>query len=396
MEYHTDGSPINMASPSNGTRHTYRSNIRFISCDPCSMPSGATVEPAATTATVTFPTVGNYEIGYKETEGTTWSDNIAVVNTNTYTVTGLQPETNYEFRLRTVCDSTTLSGWFIIPITTLELPCVAPMGFSTSNVALTSATVTWTDSLNNQEAWKVAYGYGADASAWDTVEVTSASINLSNLYSNTEYTVYVKAYCSVEANVTSEWSDAFTFRTATCEGVSNITSSAVTANSATINWTPGASQTKWEISYGMEGVSEANGTKVVVENTPAYTIEGLESDFTYDVYVRTVCEEGVYSAWSNKIQFRTTVGINTASADNVRVQIHPNPANSEATVSVEGVNGKVEFVVADMNGRMIVTETINCEGSLVKTIDVSKLAKGAYFVHIYNDDFNTTRKLIVK
>jgi len=396
MEYHTDSSPINMASPSNGTRHTYRSNIRFISCDPCSMPSGATVEPGATTAVVTFPTVGNYEIGYKETEGTTWSDNIAVVNTNTYTVTGLQPETNYEFRLRTVCDSTTLSGWFIIPITTLELPCVAPMGFSTSNVALTSATVTWTDSLNNQEAWKVAYGYGADASAWDTVEVTSASINLTNLYSNTEYTVYVKAYCSVEANVTSEWSDAFTFRTATCEGVSNITSSAVTTNSATINWTPGANQTKWEISYGMEGVSEANGTKVVIENTPAYTIEGLESDFTYDVYVRTVCEEGVYSAWSNKIQFRTTVGINTASADNVRVQIYPNPANSEATISVDGVNGKVEFVVADMNGRMIVTETINCEGSLVKTIDVSNLTKGAYFVHIYNDDFNTTRKLVVK
>ncbi|MBQ8045370.1 MAG: T9SS type A sorting domain-containing protein, partial [Bacteroidales bacterium] len=125
-------------------------------------------------------------------------------------------------------------------------------------------------------------------------------------------------------------------------------------------------------------------------------IEGLESDFTYDVYVRTVCEEGVYSAWSNKIQFRTTVGINTASADNVRVQIYPNPANSEATISVDGVNGKVEFVLADMNGRMIVTETINCEGSLVKTIDVSNLAKGAYFVHIYNDDFNTTRKLIVK
>ena len=396
MEYHTDGSPINMASPSTGTRHTYRNNIRFISCDPCSMPSGATVTPDATTVVVTFPSVGDYEIGYKETAGTVWSDNISVVNASTYTVTGLQPETNYEFRLRTVCDSNTLSAWFIVPITTLELPCVAPMGFSTSNVELTSATVAWTDSLNNQEAWIVAYGYGADASAWDTIDVTTASVNLTDLYSNTEYTVYVKAYCSVEADVTSDWSAAFTFRTATCEGVSNITSSAVTTNSATINWTPGASQTKWEISYGMEGISEANGTKVVVENTPAYTIEGLESDLTYDVYVRTVCAEGVYSAWSNKIQFRTTVGINTASADNVKVQIYPNPANSEATISVDGVNGKVEFVLADMNGRMVVTETINCEGSLVKTIDVSNLAKGAYFVHIYNDDFNTTRKLIVK
>ncbi len=396
MVYYTDGSPINMSSPSNGTRHTYRSNIRFISCDPCPMPSGATIEPGATTAVVTFAGVGNYEISYKETEGNAWSDNISVVNASSYTVTGLQPETNYDFRLRTVCDSTTMSGWYIIPATTLELPCIAPMGFSTSNVAMTSATVAWTDSLNNQEAWKVAYGYGNDASAWDTVDVTSASVNLTDLYSNTEYTVYVKAYCSVEADVYSEWSQAFTFRTATCEGVGNITSSAVTANSATINWTPGANQTKWEIAYGIEGFNESTVTPTVVEGNPTYTITGLESDFTYDVYVRTVCAEGVTSAWSNKIQFHTTVGINTASADNVKVQIYPNPANSEATVSVDGVTGKVEFVVADMNGRMIVTETINCEGSLVKTIDVSNLAKGAYFVHIYNDNFNTTRKLIVK
>ncbi|MBR5778686.1 MAG: T9SS type A sorting domain-containing protein, partial [Bacteroidales bacterium] len=89
-------------------------------------------------------------------------------------------------------------------------------------------------------------------------------------------------------------------------------------------------------------------------------------------------------------------GINTASNDNVSVRIYPNPANTEATITVEGISGKVEFVVADMNGRMIVAETIACEGSLEKSIDVSNLAKGAYFVHIYNDNFNTTRKLIVK
>jgi len=380
-----------------GTRYEYRNTVKFVSCGgACPKPVGLTVEPGSTTADLSWATIGNYEIVYKQTSETDWSSEIAANNTNTFTVTGLQPETDYDFQVRQVCDSVSTSAWALISTTTTELPCVAPMGFSASNIELTSATIAWTDSLNNQEAWKVAYGYGADASAWDTIDVTTASVNLTDLYSNTEYTVYVKAYCSVEADVTSEWSDAFTFRTATCEGVSNITSSAVTANSATINWTPGANQTKWEISYGMEGVSEANGTKVVVENTPAYTIEGLESDLTYDVYVRTVCEEGVYSAWSNKIQFRTTVGINTASADNVRVQIYPNPANSEATITVDGVNGKVEFVLADMNGRMIVTETINCEGSLVKTIDVSNLAKGAYFVHIYNDDFNTTRKLIVK
>ena len=360
------------------------------------IPPITTVTPGATTADFAFDVQGTYGISCSVSGSGTWSDEQIAVDATVYTFTGLTPETVYEYRARRICDSTSTSNWAQGSFVTTELPCVAPMGFAASNIEMTSATVAWTDSLNNQEAWKVAYGYGNDASAWDTIDVTTASVNLSGLYSNTEYTVRVKAYCSVEADVYSEWSEGFTFRTATCEGVSNITASGVSTSGAVITWTPGANQTKWEISYGMEGVSEENGTKVVVENTPTYTIEGLESDLTYDVYVRTVCAEGVTSAWSTKIQFRTNVGINTASTDNVKVQIYPNPANSEATISVDGVNGKVEFVVADMNGRMVVTETINCEGSLVKTIDVSNLAKGAYFVHIYNDDFNTTRKLIVK
>ena len=162
-------------------------------------------------------------------------------------------------------------------------------------------------------------------------------------------------------------------------------------------WSAAAGQTKWQISYGFEGVNEENGIIVNVEGTPSYTLEGLDYETTYDVYVRAICADGIYSAWTERAQFTTDpIGINTASNDNVSVRIYPNPANTEATITVEGISGKVEFVVADMNGRMIVTETIACEGSLVKSIDVSNLAKGAYFVHIYNDNFNTTRKLIVK
>ena len=357
----------------------------------------STATPASTTAEITFDLAGNYEVAYKERSANNWSPEQTSLGSTTYTITGLQPLTTYDYRVRKICDSTSVSNWKQGSFETSELPCVAPMGFSAGNIEMTSVTVYWTDSLNNQEAWVVAYGYGNDASAWDTVETTTPSADLTGLYSNTEYTVRVMAYCSVESNVYGDWSAPFTFRTASCEGVTNVVANDITAEGATISWTAPAGQTKWEISYGLEGVLEDNGNKRIVENTPVYTITGLESEFTYDVYVRSICQDGVYSAWSTKAQFRTTRnGINTASADNVKVQIYPNPANSEATVTVDGITGEAEFVLADMNGRIIVTETVNCEGSLVKTINVSNLAKGAYFVHIYNNDFNTTRKLIVK
>ena len=358
----------------------------------CPIPT-MTVTPDATTATLTWTsTATDFEIEYKEESASDWSQTIAVSNTTSYTLTGLAPETNYMIRLRAVCEEGEYSAWKNTTITTPALPCLAPTNVTATTIGLTSATITWTDPTNNQTSWTIEYGYGDNI---QTVTATTTSVELTNLYSGTTYTVRVQGSCA--ADVYSDWSDAYSFTTAACQTVSNLVADGITSSSATITWTAPAGQTKWELSYGMQGVDEEHGTKVIVENNPTYTIEGLEEDMTYDVYVRAICQEGVYSAWSTKLQFTTRpVSINTAANDNVNVRIYPNPANTEATISVEGINGKVEFAVADMNGRMIVTETINCEGQLVKTIDVSNLAKGAYFVHIYNDNFNTTRKLIVK
>jgi chitodextrinase len=352
-----------------------------------------TVTPDATTATLTWTAdATNFEIEYKEVSADVWSQTIAVSNVTSYTITGLVPETDYMIRLRSVCEEGEYSAWKTTSITTPTLPCLAPTNVTATTIGLTSATITWTDPTNNQTSWTIEYGYGDNI---QTVTATTTSVELTNLYSGTTYTVRVQGSCA--ADVYSDWSDAYSFTTATCQTVSNLVADGITSSSATITWTAPAGQTKWELSYGMQGVDEEHGTKVTVTVNPTFTIEGLEEDMSYDVYVRAVCGENTYSAWSTKLQFTTRpVSINTAANDNVNVRIYPNPANTEATISVEGINGKVEFAIADMNGRMIVTETINCDGQLVKTIDVSNLAKGAYFVHIYNDNFNTTRKLIVK
>ena len=284
------------------------------------------------------------------------------------------------------------SNWAEVGFTTEDLPCGIPTNIAATNITYSSATISWTDPNGTQTSWTVEYGYGENTL---TVTATTTTIELTGLYEGTTYNVRIQGNCS--ETISSEWSDVYTFTTSTCEGVSNLTADNISSSSATISWTAPAGQTKWELTYGMQGVDEDHGTKVTVTDNPTYTIEGLDYETSYDVYVRAICGEGVYSAWSQKLNFTTRpVGINTAAADNTNVNIYPNPANTQATITVEGVNGKVEFAVADMNGRMIVTETIDCDGELVKTIDVSNLAKGAYFVHIYNDNFNATRKLIVK
>ena len=345
------------------------------------------------TATISWATSGNYELRYRKADEAAFGNIITASNATEYTITNLDPLTDYVCQVRMNCgEDVGYSNWGEITFTTEDLPCGVPTNIAVSNITFTSATLTWTDPNGTQTSWNVEYGYGENI---QTVTATTNSIELTDLYAGTVYTVRVQGNCS--ETVSSDWSEVYTFSTATCESVSNLTADNITSSSATIAWTAPAGQTKWELSYGMQGVDEEHGTIVVVENNPTYTIEGLEEDMAYDVYVRAVCQEGIYGSWSTKLQFTTRpVSINTVANDNVNVNIYPNPANTEATISVEGINGKVEFAIADMNGRMIVTETINCDGQLVKTIDVSNLAKGAYFVHIYNDNFNTTRKLIVK
>jgi hypothetical protein len=271
-----------------------------------------------------------------------------------------------------------------------------PTSVAADDITYSSALISWDTGDEEAEGWRVAYGYGNDQSVWDTIMITASTATLVNLYPSTQYTVYVQRVCNQAVEVYSEWTEACTFQTISCDGVGKVVVSGIESSSATVSWTPIEGQIKWEIAYGPEGFDEENGTNQIVDTTPSFTIQGLESDMRYDVYVRAICDEGVYSAWSAKVQFRTTVSISSVVDNDLNVQIYPNPAASETTISVDGITGKVEFVMVDINGRTIESESINCEGSLVKIISVSNLAKGAYFVHIYNDDFNTTRKLIVK
>ncbi|MDY5969746.1 MAG: T9SS type A sorting domain-containing protein [Bacteroidales bacterium] len=90
--------------------------------------------------------------------------------------------------------------------------------------------------------------------------------------------------------------------------------------------------------------------------------------------------------------FKKIVGIDLVAA-RVNMKLQPNPATSNVQLSIEGVSGMVNYSLIDMSGRIINSARINAES--VKTIDVSNLAKGAYFVRITNDKMSKVEKLIV-
>jgi hypothetical protein len=63
------------------------------------------------------------------------------------------------------------------------------------------------------------------------------------------------------------------------------------------------------------------------------------------------------------------------------------------TISVSEMLAGAEVAIVDLNGRTVMTFTLNGTNG---TFDVSKLGQGAYFVRLTGEQATTVRKLIVK
>ncbi|EAS18820.1 conserved hypothetical protein [Flavobacteria bacterium BBFL7] len=92
----------------------------------------------------------------------------------------------------------------------------------------------------------------------------------------------------------------------TCPAVSNITSNNVVADSAEISWINGGAETQWIIEYGVAPYTCGSGGTQVTATSNPFTITGLSSITTYDVYVIAVCGAMDQSACQGPIQLTTT------------------------------------------------------------------------------------------
>lgn len=115
-----------------------------------------------------------------------------------------------------------------------------------------------------------------------------------------------------------------------------------------------------------------------------------EDGIGYEYYFREVMGE------DNNIKFvfeEQIISIDPVAAG-VRMNLQPNPATTQVSLNIQGVNGMVNCMLIDMSGRVVYNQNVNAEASNV--INLSNLAKGAYFVRITNDKFSKVEKLIVR
>ncbi|HNP98419.1 MAG TPA: fibronectin type III domain-containing protein, partial [Bacteroidia bacterium] len=138
----------------------------------------------------------SYNVEYRiRNSGAGYSAPISTTNTSVV-LAGLQPSTNYEFIVQTVCVSGSSafssSGWFTTLAATTA--CEIPAGLGVSSVTTTSATLNW-NSVSGAISYTAQYRKSG-TTAWTTVNATSNAVAVTGLVASTAYEFQVQTVCS--------------------------------------------------------------------------------------------------------------------------------------------------------------------------------------------------------
>lgn len=200
----------------------------------------ATSNITATSATLTWASVSgaeNYSVQYRVANGTWYYVPGSPFYTTTANLSGLSPNTNYEWRVRTNCWGGQYSEWtYPVPFTTSGAGCTAPWWLQTNYVTQNSAIFVWEEiygAINYTVEWRISGG------TWSNLPgspFTNNWIEVGGLQSCTTYEWRVRANCG--GGMYSAWSYVTSFTTlcSSCNVPTWPTTSYVTSTSATLHW----------------------------------------------------------------------------------------------------------------------------------------------------------------
>lgn len=284
----------------------------------CPQPSNLTANNINTTSADVFWTAGGSEsdwtLEYKETTNTTWNP-IPVSGTASYQLTGLTASTNYDLRVKANCgiDDESFYAYttFSTPLCDLANQCaytfnlsdsygdgwdgsldIQQNGVTVANIYLdygstSTETVMLCDNLSTSLVWN----YG---STWDSESSFTVTDPAGNVIYSTSGTPSGILYTfTTDCSATPQ---------GPCTAPSNLVSSNISQTGATISWTPGDTETQWNLQY--KSVSDADWSASLQTSSPNYTFSGLTANTIYLVRVQAICTSGV-SDWSMTASFTT-------------------------------------------------------------------------------------------
>ena len=336
--------------------------------------------------------------------GNTLPQYLQIANSYPYTITGLTPSTSYQYYVRAVCSSTSQSEW-VGPfdlLTKCDLANVCEYTISLTN-GTTGHVYDAIDIVQNgvvQQSLIFPYELPNQPPTVVDFQVFLCSGIEFNLHwrgggSGLQYS-QAQAVVKNQAGVIV-WTSPLglgAINTNIYTGVANCTpitcpqpTNLAVSNMGVLSWTPGGSETQWEVFVQPLGQGSIPTSGILV-NTPSYT--PVAADFlnatagTNEFLVRAICSNTNKSYWTGPKVFIK----NDEPATAIALQV-----NNDGTCSSKGT--KASFIGATassvptscsgINGGDIWYEFVAT--SKVHTVEISNFNPGTYYASSYGGGF---------
>ena len=150
----------------------------------------------------------------------------------------------------------------------------------------------------------------------------------------------------------------------------------------------GATTYVWSIPAGATINGSANQKDIMVD----FSDSAISGPIT--VKGQNNCGDGTES--SKMVIVNPCSGIQENKPDR-NVTIYPNPTEGILYIAIKNQMTQLNLILADVNGQEVLRESLqNIRPGYIRRIDVSKLAKGVYFIKLMNNDYLCTEKIVVR
>ncbi len=375
--------------------------------NPCAVPVELSAkEITSNSARLTWNAVSG-AISYNVTYGAINSVVLTTVNTktNSLNIGSLNPATNYQFKVQTVCGAsgtnTIVTSAYSLPKSFVTLAggnnnsCVVPLNIMANYITSNSGKITWNTVLG-----AISYNILYKASNSSVYLLLNTPTNFANLISLSPATVYeyqVQTVCSKVAGtntlITSAYSPIKSFVTIggapnPCPGPTNLIANVQSFNSAVLSWNSNVNS-GFNIKY--KPLNSLNWTGSFW-STKTKTIMGLMPNTSYEWKVQAVCSSstnnGLFSDWVSGPLFKTRQ----------QLLLGPNPIGTNLKLYYQaGSSQQISCTIHDYYGKVVLSQNKEVmEGSNEIDIAIDAVENGIYFVQVKGSDGSQLMKFLVQ
>jgi hypothetical protein len=339
-----------------------------------------------------------YEISYRKLGDARFTE-ARVTAQKTTTLLNLEPNTQYEVRVRVNCNNGVFSDYASTQFTTPSfIHCATPQ-LTTAILDYNSARISWS-AVPNARYYQVEYK-ASQSNTWINLNYTNNTfVILEGLLPNTSYDVRVCTICPEGRSGIS----LTTFTTSYCARPNAVTISPRSASSVAVRWNPVTEAVCYVLQYGPIGEADQNLREVIVPSGFSnFVINGLSSFENYKLRLRANCSDcsnaGLNrSEWTLFSNFTTTKAKASDNATASAFSVYPNPSAGNFVASFTLAKSDIYNArLLDINGKVVYESSFEgVEGPNEVRVHTENLPKGLYIFRLAGAEMNQAIKITIE